>query len=147
MTTNPTLFLASQQANTTDSGTTDNDQYDQQIVALTDGTFVVLWTSNTDDGAGAPNSTDIIGQRYDAEGSMMGVEFRANYNWSMDTEGNFTAKALPDGKFVIAYEDTNVDGTSIRYDVLNADGTHVPGGNGSIYNDTAVLTPTVGGLP
>jgi Ca2+-binding RTX toxin-like protein len=128
MTTTPILWRADQQANTTDSGTNGDDQTGIRMVGLANGNFVALWESNTDDGVGSSGGTDIIGQLYDAEGNAIGGEFRANQGFFADDEGDFTAAGLPGGGFVIAYEDTGVSGTSIRYNILDANGVNVTTG-------------------
>ncbi|MFI0849349.1 beta strand repeat-containing protein [Mesorhizobium sp. IMUNJ 23232] len=133
MTTTPILWRADQQANTTDSGTTGDDQTGIKMVGLANGNFVALWESNTDDGAGSSGGTDIIGQLYDAEGNPIGSEFRANQGFFADDEGDFTAAGLPGGGFVIAYEDTDVNGTAIRYNILDANGVNVT--TGTIASD------------
>jgi hypothetical protein len=111
------------------------------VVGLANGGFVELWETNTD---GGPDSnalgTDIIGQIYDAEGNRIGGEFRANQGFFLDDEGDFGAAALPDGGFVIAYEDTDVNGTSIRYTILSATGSQVA--TGTIAADPGA--PTLG---
>ncbi|KQU01171.1 beta strand repeat-containing protein [Rhizobium sp. Leaf453] len=128
MTTTPRIWRIFQQANTTDTGTTADDQTGIKLVGLANGNFVALWESNTDDGAGADSGTDIIGQLYDAEGNAIGSEFRANQGFFVDDEGDFTAAALPGGGFVIAYEDTDGSGTAIRYNILDANGVNVTTG-------------------
>ncbi len=111
-----------------DTGNPGNNQFDQQIVALPDGGFVVLWTSNTDGGPdGGATGTDVIGQRYDVEGQKVGAEFRAFA--AGGNEGNFAAAARPDGSLVIAYEDDRFDingfkdGTVIRAVIVTPEGT------------------------
>ncbi len=128
MTTTPKIWRIFQQANTTDTGTTADDQTGIKMVGLANGNFVALWESNTDDGAGSASGTDIIGQLYDAEGNAIGTEFRANQGFFADDEGDFTAVALPGGGFVIAYEDTDSNGTAIRYNILDANGVNVTTG-------------------
>lgn len=133
VTTTPILWRTDQQANTTDTGTNGDDQTQIRMVGLANGNFVALWESNTDDGAGSSGGTDIIGQLYDPEGNPIGGEFRANNGFFADDEGDFTAAALPGGGFVIAYEDTDINGTAIRYNILDANGVNVT--TGTIASD------------
>ena len=122
MTTTPTLWLNGHTVNTADSGPSGDDQYAPRIVALTNGNFVVLWTDNSDAGAGFPAGTDIIGQLYDPLGVKIGGEILANGGWNAHDEGAFDAAALPDGGFVIAFEQTNPStGTNIFAREWNAD--------------------------
>jgi Ca2+-binding RTX toxin-like protein len=123
MTTTPTLWKAAQQANSSDLGPGGNDQLDSKIVQLSNGNFVVLWTDNSDGGPGGANGTDIIGQIYDPLGNKIGGEFRANQDFFADDEDEFDVAALPNGGFVVAFEDTNASGTSIRVTEWNAGAT------------------------
>ena len=82
MTAQATIYLASA---TTLAGAADGAEFqvnatanDEQWVSttagLTDGGFVVTWTSNNQDGDGY----GIYGQRYDAAGAAAGAEFQIN---------------------------------------------------------------------
>ena len=53
------------------------------MAALADGGFVVTWTSDGQDGSGY----GIYGQRYAADGTAVGSEFRVNQITA--TESNF----------------------------------------------------------
>ena len=53
---------------------TSSDQIYSSVTALNDGGFVVTWSSEGQDGSGY----GIYGQRYAADGSPVGDEFRAN---------------------------------------------------------------------
>ncbi len=50
MTTTPTLFLASQQANSTDVGSPGDDQTQIKLIEFANGKLLALWLSNTDGG-------------------------------------------------------------------------------------------------
>lgn len=114
MTTTPTIDLATKTANSVDTGPTNNDQYEPKVVALDDGRFVVVWTDNSDAAPGNVDGTDILAQVFDAFGNAVGDVTRVNNGWFNDDEGGFSVAALPGGRFVVAYEDTDIDGTSIR---------------------------------
>lgn len=124
MTTTPTLFDGEQQVNTVETGA----QFGQKVVGLADGTFVVLWTSDANIGAGSDAGRDIIGQRFDAEGNKLGGEFQANTSFFADDESLLDAKALPNGNFVLVYEDRNAAGVSYRFDILSPTGVEVDSG-------------------
>src|SRR5690606_38811171 len=60
--------------NTTTSGA----QYEPAVAMLEGGGFVVTWRSDNQDGSG----TGVYAQRYAADGSALGVEFRVNESTS-----------------------------------------------------------------
>jgi hypothetical protein len=80
MTTTPRLWKSQTQVNTTDN---DHTQFEQQIAALPDGGYVVVWgdfsfTYN-------PLGEAIVGQRYDSAGNKVGGEvFLSQFNTSGD---------------------------------------------------------------
>ncbi|HRL76514.1 MAG TPA: PKD domain-containing protein, partial [Candidatus Accumulibacter phosphatis] len=82
---------------------TANGQYQQDVAALNDGGYVVVWGSQSGqdtDGWG------VYGQRFDSTGAAVGGEFRVNYTVS----GNQSAPAvtsLANGGFVVSW--TNSD--------------------------------------
>jgi Ca2+-binding RTX toxin-like protein len=128
MTTTPTLWRSSQQANTTDSGTGGDDQVGIKMVGLANGNFIALWQSNTDDGPGFTAGNDVIGQLYDAEGNPIGAEFIANGSFNADDEGRIDAAALPNGNFALVFEDTDANGTSIRFNIRSPSGSFISSG-------------------
>ena len=85
--------------------TTAGNQSSPDIVALADGTFIILWTSAGTDGSGA----GVYGQRVNAEGTLyLGSEFRLNHTTVGDqlsdsaiTETSFTV--LEDGTLVATW--------------------------------------------
>lgn len=85
--------------------TTSGNQSSPDIVALADGTFLILWTSAGTDGSGA----GIYGQRISADGTQyLGAEFRLNattagdqLNDSAITETSFAM--LADGTLVATW--------------------------------------------
>lgn len=81
-----------------------------------DGSFVVAWESYLQDG----NYAGIFAQRFDAAGQPLGAEFQVNTFTSYYQISPSVAMAA-DGRFVIAWEGTNQDGSSYgvfaqRYD-------------------------------
>jgi hypothetical protein len=58
------------------NSTTAGTQTDSTVIGLSDGGFLVGWTSSTGDGAGKGNG--VYAQRYDASGGAIGGEFRLN---------------------------------------------------------------------
>lgn len=78
--------------------TTDNGQYGSDIAALTDGGFVVTWTSYGQDGS----SAGIFAQRYDANGNAVGVEFMVN-TATTSAQQYSTIATLADGGFLVSW--------------------------------------------
>jgi Ca2+-binding RTX toxin-like protein len=58
------------------NSTTPGTQTDSTVIGLSDGGFLVSWTSSTGDGSGKGNG--VYAQRYDANGAAIGGEFRIN---------------------------------------------------------------------
>ena len=80
---------------------TTNDQVFSSVTALNDGGFVVTWSSDGQDGSGY----GIYGQRYAADGTPVGSEFRVNQitsgNQFAETfYGSETLATLADGHLV-----------------------------------------------
>ncbi|WP_442769303.1 hypothetical protein, partial [Zoogloea ramigera] len=95
---------------------TSSSQYEPDVAAFADGRFVVVWRSDGQDGS----SAGVYAQRYNADGSPAGGEFRANST----TSGNqYEARvaALEGGGFVVVWRSDSQDGSSAgvygqRYD-------------------------------
>ncbi len=85
---------------------TDSDQFNPSVTALTDGGFVVTWTSNGQDGS----LTGVYGQRYTSSGVKTGGEFQIN---TYTAEGQFDSSvtALTDGGFVVTWTSYEQDGS------------------------------------
>ncbi|SFE19455.1 DUF4347 domain-containing protein [Nitrosomonas sp. Nm166] len=95
---------------------TTNSQQNPAITALNNGGFVVSWHSNSQDGSGL----GIYAQRYDANGITQGSEFRVNTH-TANSQQNPTITALSNGGFVVSWESSGQDGSSLgiyaqRYD-------------------------------
>jgi len=99
MPSTPAVWLTTFTANTT----TDDSQYEPQIVQLSDGNVLIAWTSDNDTGAGDAPGTDIIGQLFDPFGNKIGSETTLNFNYTIHNERNFDIAALNDNRFVIVY--------------------------------------------
>ncbi|RTL17565.1 MAG: tandem-95 repeat protein, partial [Rhodocyclaceae bacterium] len=89
-------------------------QYEPAIGSLSDGGFVVVWSSDSQDGSGA----GIYAQRYGADGAAVGGEFRVNTSTSSN-QYEPAVVGLSDGSFVVAYRSDYTAATSnYPYDVL-----------------------------
>ena len=117
------------QVNTTTAGA----QNQSVVTALSDGGFVVTWTSDGQDGS----SLGVYGQRYNASGTKVGSEFLVNTT-TTDVQFNSSLLALSDGGFVVTWASFGQDGDrwgvyGQRYD---AAGTAV-GGEFRVNTQTA----------
>ena len=101
---------------------TSSDQIYPSVTALTDGGFVVTWSSDGQDGSGY----GIYGQRYAADGTPVGSEFRVNTYTSNDQVYS-SVTALADGGFVVTWSSDGQDGSGygIYGQRYAADGTPV----------------------
>ncbi|MDB5556906.1 MAG: outer rane adhesin like protein [Rhizobium sp.] len=110
---------------------TTNGQNSPQITTLTDGGWVVTWTSYLEDG----DAHGVYQQRYDADGTPQDSEALVNTITS-GVQVNPEIAALGDGGWVAVWQSQDADG---NYDLVsqayNADGTPLGG-------ETAVNAPT-----
>ena len=120
----PTLERSAQTANAIDVGPASDDQFEPRLVTLDDGRYVVLWTDDSDAAPGDVAGVDILAQVFDAFGNPVGAVARVNVSWFVDDEHDFSVAALPGGKFVVAYEDEDSDGVSIRADEFTVNADH-----------------------
>ena len=86
---------------------TNDFQLVPEIAMAPDGSFVVIWTSNSQDGSGY----GIYGQRFDSNGSKTGSEFLINTTTSGHQWSNCVAMGL-DGSFVVTWGSYYQDGDS-----------------------------------
>ena len=97
-------------------------QDESTVTALTDGGYVVTWTSYGQDGRG----DGIYGQRFDADGNQVGTEFQANTHiWNNQNHSDIAA--LSDGGFVISWSSDRQDGsqTGVYAQRFDVDGNKV----------------------
>ena len=92
------------------------------MAALSDGGFVVTWSSDSQDGSGY----GIYGQRYAADGAAVGTEFRAN-TYITSNQLYSSVAALSDGGFVVTWDSSGQDGSNngIYGQRYAADGTAI----------------------
>jgi hypothetical protein len=69
------------------------------ITSLSNGGFVVVWTSDGQDGS----SYGVYGQRFDSNGDKVGSEFRVN-TWTTDWQWRPSITSLPNAGFVVVWE-------------------------------------------
>ncbi len=83
-------------------------QYQQKVTALSNGSFLVTWTSDSQDGS----SYGVYGQLFDSLGSKNGGEFQVNtYTALGQSEGSVAA--LNSGNFIIAWSSSGQDGDGL----------------------------------
>ncbi|WP_417525568.1 beta strand repeat-containing protein, partial [Marinovum sp.] len=82
-----------------------NDQQSPRVAALSDGTYVVVWTSETQDVPGS-FQRGIFGQVFSESGDPIGVEFQAN-DISSGDQFQPRVSALPNGTFVVLWTESN----------------------------------------
>lgn len=95
------------------------DQRDSAIAAFADGGYIVVWSSDGQDGDGY----GIYAQRFNADGTLNGSEFLVTTE-TVDSEQLPSVTTFADGGFAIAWQDiqTSVRGW-VEARVFNADGT------------------------
>ncbi|MBD0865026.1 MAG: hypothetical protein GDA36_05155, partial [Rhodobacteraceae bacterium] len=81
--------------------------FSNEITVLSDGGFVVTWVSNKVYNNHSTSFRHIYGQRYDADGNMMGDEFRVSAHLKEEWDPSITA--LSDGGFVVTWESDDPD--------------------------------------
>ncbi|WP_348681074.1 beta strand repeat-containing protein [Alteromonas mediterranea] len=111
----------------------ENEQRYSEVTELEDGSLVVVWQSQNQDGWGS----GIVGQRFDANGSPIGNEFIVNqYTPEGQTYPSVTAVA---GGFVVAWEGRgDDDGSGIFGRLFDLNG--VQQSDDFIINDTLSST-------
>ncbi len=85
--------------------TTAHNQTDPAVAIDADGDYVVVWTSDNQDGGGK----GIFAQRYDETGTKVGAEFQVNTTTAGDQVRSAVAMDAT-GNFVVAWASNNQDG-------------------------------------
>ena len=106
------------------NSTTLDSQQDQVIGALSDGGYVVGWTSFGQDGSGY----GVYAQRYGANGAAVGGEVRVN-STTLDAQQQPAISGLSDGGYVVSWTSPGQDGISadIYSQLFDASGAAVGG--------------------
>lgn len=84
------------------------DERESDITQLSNGNWLVSWTSDVSTGAGSPAGSDILGQIYNPLGVAVGGHFRLNTIFSADNESSSSIVALDGGGFAVTYNDLEV---------------------------------------
>jgi Ca2+-binding RTX toxin-like protein len=88
------------------NSTTLSEQLGSAVTALTDGGYVVTWTSLNQDGSGS----GIYAQRYDATGVAVGGEVLVN-STTLNDQFDSAVTALADGGYVVTWQSSGQDGS------------------------------------
>jgi hypothetical protein len=102
--------------------TTDNEQYGPAVAVLGNGSFVVTWVSSRDN----LSATDIHGQRFAANGTPLGPQFRVN-TFRTGCQCSASIAALGEKEFVVTWSSLDQDGSGAgvygqRYNAAGRDG-------------------------
>ena len=92
----------------------------QAVAMAANGNYVVVWSSNNEDGSGWA----VFGQRFDASGAAVGSKFQVNTTFS-DNQRWATVAMDAAGNFVVIWTSDNQDGNiqSVYARGFHADGT------------------------
>ncbi|WP_165379673.1 calcium-binding protein [Rickettsiales endosymbiont of Peranema trichophorum] len=82
------------------------NKYASKATVYRDGSFVVVWESDGQDGSGY----SIYGQRYGADGGKLGEEFEVN-TYTTDHQRSPAIASLNNGDFVVVWESERQDGS------------------------------------
>jgi hypothetical protein len=102
---------------------TTSSQEDQSVSSFIDNSFVVTWESSGQDGAGY----GIYGQRFNASGAKIGLEFQVNTYTTGDQQSSSVATFI-DNSFVVTWDNYGQDAAStygIYGQRFNASGTKI----------------------
>ena len=123
---------------------TDSLQFESSITGLSDGGYLVVWTSLLQDGSGK----GIYAQRYNDSGVAVGEEFRVN-TFTTGDQTMPSVASLKNGGFVVTWASNGQDGSEhgIYAQQYNASGVAV--GDEFLVNTITVshqIYPSVAGL-
>ncbi|MEB3355767.1 MAG: calcium-binding protein [Synechococcales bacterium] len=104
--------------------TATNTQDDPAIALNADGSFIITWVSTDQDGS----QEGVYLQRYDSNGTPLGVEFRVNTTTDDDQE-NPAIATDGNGNFVIVWESDDQDGDGRGIFAQRFDSSGNPVGN------------------
>ncbi|MFP5443601.1 MAG: hypothetical protein ACLGIY_08370, partial [Betaproteobacteria bacterium] len=84
-----------------------NHQAGATVVAQPGGAFTILWTSFQN------GTNDIMAQRFDANGAKLGGEFAIASSSTLQEQG-VNVVALPDGSFVVSWQQVGLTGGPVQ---------------------------------
>ena len=110
-----------------------DDQEDPAVAMASDGSFIITWTSEEQDG----DDDGVFAQRYNALGEPIDSEFQVN-TVSFDDQRYAAIAIAPDRSFIITWTSDRQDGNSggVFAQRYNADG--IPNGSEFQVNTTSI---------
>jgi T1SS-143 domain-containing protein len=121
---------------------TSSDQIHSSVATLSNGDYVVTWTSSGEDGSGS----GIYGRRFNAAGEAETGEFRINVTTSQSQTDSSIA-ALANGGFVVTWTSYGQDGSAEGVFARRYDAAGQPSGEfrvNSFTNDDQSLSSVAG---
>ncbi|MEM1050284.1 MAG: FG-GAP-like repeat-containing protein [Pseudomonadota bacterium] len=116
---------------------TSGDQKHPDVTTLEDGSFVITWKSDGQDGSGF----GIYGQKYNADGTTSGSEFRINSTTS-SAQADPRVEALDGGGYVVVWEADGQDGDGYGIYSQTYDASNTTAGGETRVNTTTSGTQT-----
>jgi hypothetical protein len=110
-------------------------QFVSSVAAAPDGSFVVVWDSNGQDGG----LLGVFGQRYDSNGVRLGGEFRVN-SYTPGSQAYPSVAAAADGRFVVVWQSAGQDGSSDGVFGQRYDAFGLPAGQEFAINSYTTLS-------
>ena len=111
MPTTPDIWRSALQANTLSP----DFRYQPEIVGLSNGNYLVVWTDENDTAASTVNS-DILGQLYDIQGEPIGSNIFLNETYGAGRiQSRPTVSATDDGGFVLLFDYVTNDQEDILF--------------------------------
>ncbi len=100
--------------------TTNLSQYDSSIASLTNGGFVITWTSYSQDG----DADGVFARMFDASGNPISVETQVN-TFTSSEQNNSSVAGLADGGFIVTWDSKNQDSSNdgVYAQQFNSDGS------------------------
>ncbi len=127
-----------------------SDQYLPTITALANGRFIVVWVDYSQTGQDTSFAA-IRAQMFEPDGTKFGFEFLVN-STTLDSQANPDVVALPDGRFMVVWEDYSLLSGDLSQSAIHAqmfDGDGNPVGREFRVNSTTDLyqaNPSVAAL-
>src|SRR6056300_470090 len=100
--------------------TTNLSQYESSIAPLTNGGFVITWTSYSQDG----DVDGVYARMFDASGNPISIEIQAN-TFTSSEQNNSSVAGLADGGFIVTWDSKNQDSSNdgVYAQQFNSDGS------------------------
>jgi hypothetical protein len=126
------------------------EQSEPSGATLSDGSYIVVWRSASSSGSADGSGFGIFGQRFAADGSVLGTEFQINTQ-ALNSQDQPDVAALTGGGFVVTWrdQDNGTDGSSSAVSAQRFDSAGVPQGSEFVVNSTTTggqYEPAIAGL-